>query len=295
MSPPLTLITGTTSGIGRETARALAADGHHLVMACRDEMKAREFAQSLKDETGNDAIETLACDLSSLGSVRRAVAEFRAGHDHLDLLINNAGTMTTRFQKSMDGLELTFAANYLGPWLLTRLLLDSLVAGTNARIVTVASAVHLRGELDVSQLTTESGKGFSGMATYARSKLGNVMATISQAELLADTPITANCLHPGVVGTNITGDTNAFLRFGMKLISPFILDATRGAATSLYLARDPAVAAISGTYYDELQKVAETHPTAQDKASRDRLWSWSSEFCGLDTDWQPSNPAAAHE
>ena len=287
MSAPLTLITGTTSGIGRETARVLAADGHHLVMACRDELRARELAAALKQETGNDAIETLTCDLSSLASVRRAVAEFRSRHQHLDLLINNAGTMTTRFQKSMDGLELTFAANYLGPWLLTRLLLDSLAAANQARIVTVASAVHLRGELDVAGLESDSGQRFSGMAAYARSKLGNVMATLTQAELLEGTGITANCLHPGVVGTNITGDTNAFLRFGMKLISPFILNETRGAATSLHLARDPEVASLSGGYYDEHQKVAETHPAARDKSARDRLWAWSAEFCGLDPDWRP--------
>lgn len=291
MSTPICLITGTTSGIGRETARALAADGQHLVMACRDEIRARELAATLKAETGNDAIETLACDLSSLASVRRAAVEFRARHDHLDLLINNAGTMTTRFQKSVDGLELTFAVNYLGPWLLTRLLLDSLAAGTAARIVTVASTIHQRGELDPAALEAEtgtlSGRGFSGMAAYARSKLGNVMATVSQAGLLADTGVTANCLHPGVVGTNITGDTNALLRLGMKLISPFILDQTRGAATTLYLARDPATAGSSGNYYDEHQKIAEMHPAAQDKAARDRLWSWSSEFCGIDADWQP--------
>ena len=288
MNNRVCLITGTTSGIGRETARALAKDGCHLVMACRDEMKARKLAATLKQESGNSNIETLACDLSSLASVRRAVAEFRARHDHLDLLINNAGTMQTRFRKSMDGLELTFAANYLGPWLLTRLLLDSLTAGNDARIVTVASAVHLRGALDVAALEAESEKGFSGMSAYARSKLGNVMATLTQAELLADAGITANCLHPGVVGTNITGDTNAFLRFGMKLISPFILNEARGAATSLYLARDPGLVETSGRYYDEHQKVAEMNPAAADKAARDQLWAWSSRFCDLDPDWQPA-------
>jgi NAD(P)-dependent dehydrogenase (short-subunit alcohol dehydrogenase family) len=293
MSRTLCLITGTTSGIGRETARALAADGQHLVMACRDEMRARELAAQLKADTGNDAIETLACDLSSLASVRRAAAEFRARHDHLDLLINNAGTMTTRFQRSVDGLELTFAANYLGPWLLTRLLLDSLVAGTDARIVTVASAVHLRGSLDPVSLEAESARGFSGMAAYARSKLGNVMATFSQAELLREAGVTANCLHPGVVGTNITSDTNALLRIGMKLISPFILSETRGAATSLYLARDPSAAGSSGGYYDENQRVAEPHPTARDQAALEQLWAWSSDFCGIETDWQPGLRRAA--
>ena len=89
------------------------------------------------------------------------------------------------------------------------------------------------------------------------------------------------------MGTNITADTNALLRLGMKLISPFILDETRGAATSLYLARDPALASATGGYYDENQKIAELHPTARDPAARERLWTWSSEFCGLAPDWQP--------
>ena len=153
----------------------------------------------------------------------------------------------------------------------------------------MASAVHLRGTLEPGSLAGDTGNGFSGMAAYARSKLGNVMATLSQAERLRDTGVTANCLHPGVVATNITGDTNALLRLGMKLISPFILDETRGAATTLYLARNPALASATGGYYDENQKIAETHPMAGDQAARDRLWAWSSEFCGLEPDWQPGS------
>ena len=285
MSTPVALVTGTTSGIGRETARALAADGFRLVMACRDEIRAGELRRALIEESGNEAIEVLRCDLSSLASVRRAVAEFRSRHDRLDLLINNAGTMTTRFQKSADGLELTFAANYLGPWLLTRLLLDALAAAAPARIVTVASAIHLRGRIDPAALETESGEGFSGLAAYARSKLGNVMATLSQAEKLEGTAITANCLHPGVVGTNITGDTNAVLRLGMKLISPWIFSEAQGAATSLHLARAPALATISGCYFDERQQIAEPGEIARDRAARDALWQWSSRFCGLPDAW----------
>jgi NAD(P)-dependent dehydrogenase (short-subunit alcohol dehydrogenase family) len=285
MTTPICLITGTTSGIGRETARALAADGHRLVMACRDETKARDLKASLITETGNDAIDVVRCDLSSLASVRRAVAEIRSRHDRLDLLINNAGTMTTRFQKSVDGLELTFAANYLGPWLLTRLLLDLLAAAGPARIINVASAVHLRGEVNLNGLDAETGRGFSGMAAYARSKLGNVMATLSQAEKLVGTGITANCLHPGVVGTNITGDTNAILRLGMKLISPLILSGARGAATTLYLARDPGLTETTGCYFDQNQKQAEPNPAALDASAREALWAWSSRFCDLPAEW----------
>jgi len=285
MSVPVCLITGTTSGIGQATARALAADGYHLVMACRDESRAREFRQALIEETGNNNIEVIRCDLSSLGSVRRAVAEFRARHHRLDLLINNAGTMTTRFQKSAEGLELTFAANYLGPWLLTRLLYEPLLAAAPARIVTVASAVHARGRVDPDALEVETDRGFSGLAAYARSKLGNVMATLSQAERLAGTSITANCLHPGVVGTNITGDTNPFLRLGMKLISPLILNEQRGAATSLYLAREPDLADTSGCYFNEHQRPVDPSPAALDRPARERLWAWSSRFCQLPEAW----------
>ncbi len=285
MSAPVCLITGTTSGIGRETAQALAADGYQLVMACRDEIRAGELRRALIEESGNEAIDVLRCDLSSLASVRRAVAEFRSRHDRLDLLINNAGTMTTRFQRSADGLELTLAANYLGPWLLTRLLLDPLLAAAPARIVTVASAVHLRGSIDPTTLRTEQGRGYSGLAAYARSKLGNVMATLSQAEKLEGTGITANCLHPGVVSTNITGDTNALLRLGMKLISPLILSEARGAATSLHLARDPSLSGTSGCYFDEHQAIAEPAETARDRGEREALWVWSSRFCDLPPAW----------
>jgi NAD(P)-dependent dehydrogenase (short-subunit alcohol dehydrogenase family) len=254
-------------------------------MACRDEVAARTFRQTLIAETGNDAVEVIRCDLSSLGSVRRAVAEFRARNDRLDLLINNAGTMTTRFQKSAEGLELTFAANYLGPWLLTRLLYEPLLNAAPARIVTVASAVHSRGTIDPDALKAETGRGFSGLSAYARSKLGNVMATLSQADKLAGTGITANCLHPGVVGTNITGDTNPFLRLGMKLISPLILNEERGAATSLYLAREPSLADTTGCYFDEHQHSVDPSPTALDRSARERLWRWSSGFCRLPEAW----------
>lgn len=287
MNAPVCLITGTTNGIGRVTAQHLAADGYRLVMACRDPERASALQAELTAETDNHEIHVIHCDLASTDSVRQAAAEFQARFDRLDLLVNNAGTMRSRFQTSTDGLELTFAANYVGPWLLTRLLLDVLVSSSPARIVTVASAVHHRGTLDPAGLNTESGQAFNGMAAYGRSKLGNVMATLSQAERLDGTGVTANCLHPGVVGTNITIEANAFLKMGMKLAAPFMFSHERGAKTSLFLARDASVADVTGSYFDQNQKIVSPAAVALNPADREALWNWSSRFCAL-PEWAPS-------
>lgn len=281
----IVLVTGTTSGIGRVTAESLAAAGHEVIMACRDPTRAESVRREIAARTGNAQIHVVACDLASLESVRACAAEVRDSWPSLDVLINNAGTMTTRFRTSPEGLELTFAANFLGPWLLTRLLLPRLDAAAQAagqaRIVNVASAVHRRGTLDTGALGHETASGFSGMRAYARSKLGNVMATLSLAEQCADTAVTVNCLHPGVVATNIVGDTNPLLRIGMKLVGPLFLDPRRGAATTLHLAQSPALAGVSGAYYDEHQRRQTPAAAALDAGARDALWSWSSRFCSV--------------
>lgn len=286
----IALVTGTTSGIGRVTAEAIAAAGHALIMACRDPARAAAVRSEIVAATGSDKVHVVRCDLASLDSVQACAAEVRSRWDRLHLLVNNAGTMTTRFQTTPDGLELTFAANYLGPWLLTRLLLEPLTAAAEAdgqaRIVNVASDVHRRGALDVSALGHETARGFSGMKAYARSKLGNVMATLSLAERLAGTPVTANALHPGVVATNIVRDTNPLLRFGMKLVGPLFLDAARGAETTLHLALSRELAGVSGVYYDERQRPQPPAAAAQDPEAREALWTWSSRFCAV-----PERPA----
>ena len=288
MSRSICLITGTTNGIGRVTAEGLAARGFEVVMACRNLERAETVREAIVGKTGNEAVHVLHCDLADLTTVREAAAAVLEGFERLDLLVNNAGTMTSRFQQNRNGLELTFAANYLGPWLLTRLLLDRLVASAPARIVTVASAVHRQGALATDSLADERSEGFSGMGAYARSKLGNVMATLTQAELLQGTGVTANCLHPGVVATNITSDTNTLLRLGMKLAGPFMLNDRRGAATSLFLATDPQVAATSGSYFDEKQQVQDPAPAATDAGARRALWTWSSRFCEVPERWTPA-------
>ena len=276
------LITGTTHGIGQVTAAELAGLGFELVMLCRNSDRAGDLKDRLERETGNTHIDVIACDLGSLDSVRRAVEAFGQRCGALHLLINNAGTMLTTRQISDDGFERTFAVNYLGPYLLTRLLLPRLLEADKARIVNVASKVHFSGSIDLAALAPGAAAtaAFRGMQAYADSKLGNVMFTLSLAERLPP-HVTANCLHPGVVATNITGATNAFLRVGMKIAAPFMRTPAKGAQPTLHLALSEALEGVSGKYVDERLRTVAPAPAALEPASREALWRWSARACGL--------------
>ncbi|MCZ6459027.1 MAG: SDR family oxidoreductase [Gammaproteobacteria bacterium] len=279
MSAPVCLITGTTSGIGRVTARRLAENGFEVVMACRHLPRAEALRDALIKETRNAKIHVVPCDLASLESVRECAINFKHNHPRLDLLVNNAGMLPGRPRLSDDGFELTLATNYLGPYLLTRLLLDSLVASQPARIVNVASNTHTLGKLDLNR-PQRSGI-FSGMRVYAQAKLAVVMATISLAERLASTTVTANCLHPGVVATNIIPDSRSLLKAAAKLVSPLMLDAERGAKTTLHVALAAELANVSGKYFNQHQRIIEPAALAGDRALREHLWSVSERMVGL--------------
>ena len=274
MSERTCLITGTTHGIGLVTARELADAGYQVVMACRNAARAELVRDHLLKVTGNEAVHVVPLDLASLSSVAACAATVRERFPRLALLVNNAGMMTGDPALSKDGYELTFACNHLGPFALTTALLDHLEDG--ARIVNVASKVHFRGELDLD--TLRPGKKFSGLAAYARSKLANVMFTLDLAERLAHRSIHANCLHPGVVATNIAANGNAVVRLGMRLAGRFLFDAERGAQTSLYLALHPDAARLNGCYLDEHQAVQPPAPAALDVEARAALWQRSEDI-----------------
>jgi NAD(P)-dependent dehydrogenase (short-subunit alcohol dehydrogenase family) len=284
MNRPTCLITGTTHGIGRVTAQRVAERGYRVVMACRDPTRAETVKTELINSTGNPDIHVLQCDLASLDSVRRCAAAFTERFDALTLLINNAGTMTDRPQASVDGFELTYACNHLGPFLLTRLLLETLLASDTARIVTVASGVHNRGAADfaaAAKAPDSAEGGYNGMRAYATSKLANVMFTLSLAEFLKGSKVTANCLHPGVVGTNIVTDTSVWMRYGMKIARAFMFSPERGAATSIHLALSPEVEGISGSYFDQHQRIVQPAPAALNPDYRRSLWQLSEQHCEL--------------
>ena len=264
------VITGTTHGIGRVTSRELARAGKTVVMLCRNVDAANAVRADTLRQVPGARIEVVRCDLASLASVREAAAAVRRDYPPLGLLINNAGMVSTRQRTSVDGFELTFATNHLGPFLLTALLSDHL--DRNARIVNVASRIHYQGRMDLTGVTNANGR-YRAIAAYARSKLANVMHTFALARRMAGTDISVNCLHPGVVASNLLP---RWLRVVKPLITRIMFDVEQGARTSLYLALDPGVAGVTGCYYDEYQIAQAAAPLANDIELQESLWSMSS-------------------
>jgi len=265
----LAVITGTTHGIGRVTSRELARAGKSVIMLCRDVRAAGAVRDAILRQVPCARVEVVRCDLASLDSVREAAAAVRRNYPPIGLLVNNAGMVSTRHRTSVDGFELTFATNHLGPFPLTALLSDHLDKA--ARIVVVASRIHYRGHLDLDAITNARIRR-GATAAYARSKLANVMHTFALARRMASVGISVNCLHPGVVATNLLP---RWLRIVKPLISRVMFDAERGARTSIYLALDPSVAGITGRYFDEYQLARDASPLANDVELQESLWKMS--------------------
>ena len=272
----ITIITGTTHGIGRVIARELARTGLTVVMLCRDVDAAGVVRAEIQRAVPAADVHVVRCDLGSLASVRESAAAVREQFGTLRLLINNAGIVSTKHQMSVDGFELTFATNHLGPFLLTQLLLDRMDP-EQGRIVNTASRVHYKGRLDLEHIRDPSAPYF-GMTAYSQSKLANVLHTLALARRLAGRGITANCLHPGVVATNLLP---RWLQAIKPLISWVMFDAERGARTTLHVALAGELHDVSGRYFDEHQKEQPPAPLARDVELQDRLWMQSAEWVGV--------------
>jgi NAD(P)-dependent dehydrogenase (short-subunit alcohol dehydrogenase family) len=270
----LAVITGTTHGIGRVTSRELARAGKTVLMLCRNLAAASAVRAELLREVPRARVEVIRCDLASLASVREAAAAVRRDYPPLGLLINNAGIVSARRRTSVDGFELTFATNHLGPFLLTALLSDHFARA--ARIVIVASRIHDRGRLDLAAIT-DARIRYRATAAYARSKLANVMHSFALARRMGSSDISVNCLHPGVVATNLLP---LWLRVLKPLFARAMFDAERGARTTNYLALDPGVAGVTGRYFDEYQQPRSASLLANDVGLQESLWSASAEWTG---------------
>lgn len=240
-----------------------------MVMLCRDVAAGGRVREAIRAVAPGADIHVRSCDLGRLASVRDCAAAVRGDFESIALLINNAGRVSTRQRLSEDGFELTFATNHLGPFLLTELLRDRMSAA--GRIITVASRAHYRGSLDLQRIEAPRGR-YSPTAAYAQSKLANVLHTFALARRLAGSSVTANCLHPGIVATNL-------LPRWLRLLKPLVTRATfgpeRGARTTLHLALSGEAAQVSGRYFDEHQSVQAAAPTANDVALQEALWTAS--------------------
>jgi len=272
----IAVITGTTHGIGRVIALELARAGLAPVMLCRDAVAGGLVQEQIQKTVSGAEVHVVHCDLATLASVREAAATVRERFGPLRLLINNAGMVSTKHRMSVDGFELTFATNHLGPFLLTSLLLDRMDPKVG-RIVNTASRVHYRGHLDLDRIR-DAHAAYLGTTAYAQSKLANVLHTLALARRLAGSAVTVNCLHPGVVATNLLP---RWLQAIKPLISWVMFDAERGARTTLHVALASKLHDVSGRYFDEYQVEQQPAALARDVELQDRLWMQSAEWVGV--------------
>lgn len=271
------LITGATSGIGKETALALAHAGFTTVIVGRREAATQEVAEWLRVQTGNIAIGHIVADLTSQTEVRRVAEEFRSTHGSLDVLVNNAGGVFPCWRLTSDGIEQTWALNHLAPMLLSLELLDMLQSSPPSRIVNVASGAHKNGRIDLGDQHAES--AFT-MNAYSNAKLANVMATYALARRLRGTGVTVNCLHPGVVGTSFGRNAGGWIGTLAALASPFLMTPQRGAATSVYLASAPDLELLSG-YYFVKSRPRRSSAASYDEGIQERVWKRSLTELGI--------------
>ncbi|MEP7331110.1 MAG: SDR family oxidoreductase [Terracoccus sp.] len=274
------LVTGTTSGIGRETARGLAQAGASVLMVARDPARGAEVAAEIRSTSAAGSVEMLTADLACQADVRALAGQVRQGHDRLDVLIHNAAAVNTTRRVTVDGIEATLAVNHLAPFLLTDLLAPLLRATPSSRVVTVSSYLHTRvNNIPWDDLQAEH--DYSADATYNLTKLMNVLFTYELARRWAGTSVTAKALHPGwPVKTNLgreqTGSGALFDR-ARKLIGA---SAAKGARTSLYLAGSPDIAAVTRQYFSRCRP-AKSSALSHNTAAAERLWARSAALCGL--------------
>lgn len=243
----LAIITGADGGMGYEETKAVAEQGFHTIMACYCPKTAEEKRKKLVEETGNHNIEVIGIDLANLASVKAFAENVKERFAHLDLLMNNAGTMETGRHMTVDGLERTVSVNYVGPYLLTRLLLP--LMGQGSRIVNMASLVYCVGHLDFPDFFTRGRKGaFWRIPVYSNTKLAITLFTLDLASRLKDKGITVNASDPGIVDTEIIRMQMFFDPLTDLFFRPFIRTPRQGADTAIHLLLDEDKAGQTGTF-----------------------------------------------
>ena len=265
------VVTGSNSGIGKETAFSLAEMGATVVMVVRNLGKGKKALGEIVTKTGNRSVSLMVCDISSMASVRSFASDLKKRYDDLDVLINNAGAEFAKRQLTAEGFEQIFAVNYLAPFLLTYELLDLLKAAAPSRIINVSSGLAKNGKVDFDNLQNE--KNYKGMQAYSNAKLMLMMFTYELSRRLSGTGVTVNVLMPGFVATNL-GKNSGSLRSAIMftMVRPMQISAKKGAETSAYLASSDEVKNISGKCFAKKKEV-QTCPASYDISVQERLWS----------------------
>ena len=271
MNNKIVLITGGNNGIGKATAIGLAKKGANVTIACRNKLKGEQAVKDIKTASNNQNISLIICDLSDIESVRQCADTFKKQHNHLDVLVNNAGVIVDTYKETKQGFEWQIGVNHIGHFYLTHCLMENLLAADTPRVVNVSSEIHYQGKIDFDRFTKDKGD-YSGMPAYAQSKLANLLFTIGLAERYPK--ITTNALHPGVVRTSFgDGDVKWYFKMVWKMMKPFLITPEKGAATSIYLASSSEVN-VSGKYFDKSKEKTPSKYANDDKLINE-LWEYS--------------------
>ncbi len=275
------LVTGASNGIGLEACVVFARRGARVLMVARDPARGEAAMAQVKSRSGAETVELLLCDLSSQAAIRSLAEAVRARTDRLDVLVNNAGGVSETRQLTVDGIEQTFAVNHLAYVQLTMLLLDVLERSGPARVVNVSSRGHRRGTMDLEDPGFEKG-GYSIMGAYCRSKLANVLFTLELSRRMAGRGVTANCLHPGGVATNIWSRAPAWTKPLINVVGYFaFITPEQGAEPIIHLAASPEMAGRTGEYWNRMKR-EEPIALAKDVELAGRLWERSLGWVGVE-------------
>ena len=281
------LITGATSGLGAAATIRLAKQFETVVIVGRNREKSIETIHEIRRQTGNQHVDFLLADLSSLAQVHQLALDFRGRYERLDVLVNNAGVTMFRYQETADGLEMTFQVNYLSHFLLTNLLLDMLKASSPSRIINVSSAMHVGADIDLEDLNGRK-KKYSALSAYSRSKLANLLFTYELARQLNGSGVTVNAVHPGLVKWNLGRGGRSFSSRVWRIVNFFGSSPEKGAATIVYLATSPEVENVTGKYFANLKPIRSSEKSYDVYTAR-KLWEISEKIVEPNTTVSPAS------
>jgi NAD(P)-dependent dehydrogenase (short-subunit alcohol dehydrogenase family) len=273
------VVTGGNSGIGRVTATEIAKMGAQVIIVCRNEQKGKAVQEDINALTGLNNCDLFLCDFSSHASIKKFAKAIRVKYNHIDVLVNNAGVIIGDRQVNEDGMEMMFATNHLGYFLVTHYLLDLLKASESGRVVNVASLAHRFTNMRWDDLQAE--KSFNSWIQYGLTKLCNILFNKELAyRLKKDTNITANCLHPGNINSNFGRSGNPLMKFLMSNFGFVLTSTEKGAETSIYLATSPEVQGKTGLYWYRKNPTIPSMEAISSENAR-RLWEISLKLTGI--------------
>jgi NAD(P)-dependent dehydrogenase (short-subunit alcohol dehydrogenase family) len=250
-------------------------------MVVRNRERGEQARAEIAKATGNNSLELMICDLSSVQEIHRFAEEFQNSHNRLDVLDNNAGAVFNTREVTVDGFERTLAVNYLAPFLLTHELLPILKSSAPSRVINITSGLHKNGVIDFENL--QSTKHYKGMTAYQNAKLMVLMFTYELARRLENTGVTANVVHPGFVATNLGSNAGTRSSIMFKMVRPMQIPPEKGAETSVFLASSPEPEGVSGKYFSKSQELRSSE-LSYDLDLQRELWKTTEKMLGVSWD-----------